>query len=168
MSELTIRAAHESELAAIGELTVAAYRSDGFLDDHGQTPTPYALKLADARPRFEEAELVVAVDDTNQLLGTVTIAPPGSPWAQVASPDQLEFRMLAVSPAARGRGVGEALTRRVLDRASELNLNGVVLSSSREMHAAHRLYERLGFRRTPEADWSPVPEVVLITYRLDF
>jgi ribosomal protein S18 acetylase RimI-like enzyme len=76
--------------------------------------------------------------------------------------------MLAVSPAARGRGVGEALTRRVLDRGLELGLNGVVLSSSQEMAAAHRLYERLGFYRTPAADWSPVPDVTLITYRLDF
>jgi ribosomal protein S18 acetylase RimI-like enzyme len=168
MSEITIRPAHESELTAIGDLTIESYGADGFIDDHGATPTPYRLKLADARPRFEEAELVVAVDDTSALLGTVTIAPPGTPWAQVAGPDHLEFRMLAVAPAARGRGVGEALTRRVLDRAVELGLRGVALSSSQDMHAAHRIYERLGFRRTPEADWSPVPDVLLITYRLDF
>jgi ribosomal protein S18 acetylase RimI-like enzyme len=165
MSEVTIRPAHESDLTAIGELTIESYAADGFVDG---TPTPYSLKLADARPRYTEAELVVAVDDAGALLGTVTIAPPGTPWAQVAGPDHLEFRMLAVAPAARGRGVGEALTRRVLDRAVELGLRGVVLSSSQDMHAAHRLYERLGFHRTPKADWSPVPEVLLITYRLDF
>jgi ribosomal protein S18 acetylase RimI-like enzyme len=168
MSEITIRPAHESELASIGELTIESYGADGFIDKHGETPTPYALKLADARSRFDEAELVVAVDDTGALLGTVTIAPPGTPWAQIAGPAHLEFRMLAVTPAARGRGVGEALARRVLDRAVELGLRGVVLSSSQDMHAAHRIYERLGFHRTPEADWSPVPEVMLITYRLDF
>jgi ribosomal protein S18 acetylase RimI-like enzyme len=162
MSEVTIRPAREDELGAVGELTMKAYHADGF-----ETSGPYALKLADARPRAEEAELLVAVDDTGVLLGTVTVAPPGSPWAQVAAPDELEFRMLAVSPAARGRGVGEALTRRVIERAEELGLRAVTLSSSHNMSAAHRLYERLGFRRTPEADWSPVPDVDLITYRLD-
>ena len=34
------------------------------------------------------------------------------------------------------------------------------------MHAAHRLYERLGFTRTPERDWSPTPWVHLVTYVL--
>jgi ribosomal protein S18 acetylase RimI-like enzyme len=74
--------------------------------------------------------------------------------------------MLAVSPTARGRGVGEALARHVLDRAVELGFTAIVLSSSKEMRAAHRLYERLGFHRTPALDWSPEPDVPLITYRL--
>jgi ribosomal protein S18 acetylase RimI-like enzyme len=163
MSELVVRRAREDELAAIGTLTIEAYRADGLMEGE----TPYALKLADARPRYEEAELWVAVDDTGALLGTVTIAPPDSSWAQVAGPDQLEIRMLAVAATARGRGVGEALTRRGIDRASELGLAAVTLSSSQEMRSAHRLYERLGFHRTPDADWSPVPDVLLITYRLD-
>jgi ribosomal protein S18 acetylase RimI-like enzyme len=162
MSEVTLRPAREDELGAVGELTINAYQADGF-----ETSGTYALKLADARPRAEEAELWVAVDDTDALLGTVTIAPPGSPWAQLAAPDELEFRMLAVSAAARGRGVGEILTRRVIERAEELGLRAVVLSSSQDMVTAHRIYERLGFRRTPEADWSPVPGADLITYRLD-
>jgi ribosomal protein S18 acetylase RimI-like enzyme len=162
MSEVTIRPAREDELGVVGELTINAYHADGF-----ETSGEYALKLADARPRAEQAELLVAVDDTDTVLGTVTVAPPGSPWAQVSGPDELEFRMLAVAPSARGRGVGEALTRRVIERAEELGLRAVTLSSSPNMVVAHRLYERLGFRRTPEADWSPVPGVDLITYRLD-
>lgn len=162
MSEVTIRPAREDELGAVGQLTINAYHADGF-----ETSGTYALQLADARPRAEEAELLVAVDDVGALLGTVTIAPPGTPWAQLAAQDELEFRMLAVSPAARGRGVGEALTRRVIERAEELGLRAVLLSSSQDMVAAHRLYERLGFRRTPAADWSPVPGVDLITYRYD-
>ncbi len=164
MSEVTIRPARESELAAVGALTLESYRADGFVTDDG---TPYAGKLADAGARAREAELLVAVDDEDTLLGTVTIAPPGTVWAQVSGPDQLEFRMLAVAPVARGRGVGELLTRRVVARAEELRLSGVVLSSSVEMVAAHRLYERLGFHRTPELDWSPVPNTALITYRLN-
>lgn len=72
--------------------------------------------------------------------------------------------MLAVAPAARGRGIGEALTRAVLDRAAQLGLRGITLSTSQDMTAAHRLYERLGFRRTPDRDWKPNKFVQLITY----
>jgi ribosomal protein S18 acetylase RimI-like enzyme len=162
VSEVVIRPAREEELAAVGELTVQAYDADGFV-----STTSYAEQLADARRRHAEAELLVAVDDTGVLLGTVTIAEPGSPWREIGTAGQLEFRMLAVSPSARGRGIGEALARRVLDVAVERGFSGVAMSSSTNMLAAHRLYERLGFRRTPELDWSPAPNVPLITYRLD-
>ncbi len=33
------------------------------------------------------------------------------------------------------------------------------------MTAAHRICERLGFVRSPERDWRPDPDTVLITYR---
>jgi len=162
MSEVTIRLARPAEYAVAGTLTVEAYRASGFME----ADSPYALKLADGQTRAREAELWVAVEG-DIVLGTVTMAPPSSPWAQVGGPRDLEFRMLAVSATARGRGVGEALTRAVLDRAAELGLTGVALSSSTEMAAAHRIYERLGFRRTPEKDWSPSAGTMLLTYRID-
>ncbi len=163
MSEITIRPAHPDEYAAAGRLTVDAYRASGYLE----AETPYALKLADAATRAREAELWVAVDEGGAVLGTVTMAPPTSGWAQVAGPADLEFRMLAVSATARGRGIGEALTRAVIDRTTELGLTGVVLSSSTQMTSAHRIYERLGFHRTPAKDWHPTPETNLLTYRLN-
>ena len=63
--------------------------------------------------------------------------------------------MLAVAPAARGRGVGEALATWCVDRARADGCHAVVLSTLPVMHAAHRLYQRLGFVRTPERDWYP-------------
>jgi ribosomal protein S18 acetylase RimI-like enzyme len=165
MSEVTIRPAREEELPAVGELTFEAYRADGYIA--GREDGYYAKQLLNARPRYQEADLLVAVDEDGTVLGTVTIAQPGSTWREIGRDTELEFRMLAVSPAARGRGVGEALTRRVLDRATELGFGAVVLSSSKAMTAAHRLYERMGFHRTPDLDWSPEPNVPLVTYRLE-
>ena len=40
-----------------------------------------------------------------------------------------------------------------------------MLSSLAEMTAAHRIYERQGFERVPDRDWSPVPGVDLIAFR---
>ena len=129
---------------------------------------PYVEHLRNAAARDLEAELWVATpDDSDEILGTVTICPEGSTWQELAGHDEGEFRMLAVSPKAQRMGVGEALVRLVLDRFREQGATAIVLSSLPQMTEAHRLYERLGFARTPERDWQPVPHVRLIAFRLD-
>jgi ribosomal protein S18 acetylase RimI-like enzyme len=160
MADLIIRPATEADLPAVGSVTVEAYSSDGFVGAHDD----YARILADAAARHREAEVLVAADDTGAVLGTVTVVLPGTPYAEISQPGELEFRMLAVSSAARGRGVGEALVRAVIDRARSAGIGRVVLSSSEKMLAAHRLYERLGFTRLPERDWMPLPDVTLKAY----
>jgi ribosomal protein S18 acetylase RimI-like enzyme len=63
--------------------------------------------------------------------------------------------------------VAEALVGVCVERAGELGYRAVVLSTLPEQRAAHRLYERLGFQRAPELDWSPREEVDLRGYRLE-
>ncbi len=97
----------------------------------------------------------------------MTLCREGSPWRELGGHDEGEFRMLAVAPGARRSGVGEALVRLVLDRFREEGAVAIVMSTLPQMTDAHRLYERLGFERTPERDWRPVPHVQLIAYRSD-
>jgi ribosomal protein S18 acetylase RimI-like enzyme len=160
MADLIIRPATEADLSAVGSVTVEAYHVDGYLDGTGD----YADKLADAESRLREAELLVAVDDSGAVLGSVTVVLPGTPYAEISQPGELEFRMLSVAASARGRGVGEALVRAVFDRARAAGIGQVVLSSSEKMAAAHRLYKRLGFTRLPERDWAPLPGLTLLAY----
>lgn len=54
---------------------------------------------------------------------------------------------VVVDSAARGRGVGEALTREALRRAAERGAASVELTSRPSREAANRLYERAGFVR---------------------
>lgn len=54
---------------------------------------------------------------------------------------------VVVDAAARGAGVGEALTRAALARAAELGVRTVDLTSRPSRAAANRLYERVGFER---------------------
>jgi ribosomal protein S18 acetylase RimI-like enzyme len=75
--------------------------------------------------------------------------------------------MLAVAKAARRRGVAQALVSVCVERSRELGYRGLVLSSLPSQETAHRLYERLGFRRTPDLDWSPTDGVDLLAFRLD-
>ncbi|WP_285506662.1 GNAT family N-acetyltransferase [Actinokineospora sp. NBRC 105648] len=164
MTDATVRPARSDEVRRIGALTVEAYRAGGYITGSG---TGYATVLADADARFRSAELLVAVDGAGGLLGTVTLALPGTPFAEISRAGELEFRMLAVTPEARGRGVGESLVRAAIARARDLALHRVVLCSSVEMTPAHQLYERLGFARLPARDWQPGPEVRLIAFALD-
>jgi ribosomal protein S18 acetylase RimI-like enzyme len=52
---------------------------------------------------------------------------------------------VVVDEAARGKGAGEALTRRALERAAELGSKTVDLTSRPTREAANRLYQRVGF-----------------------
>jgi len=157
----TIRRALPDELDAVGQLTVDAYVGGGVIP----ADAPYLKFLGDAAHRDAEAELWVAVDGRG-VVGTATFVEPGSALCEIARDGEAEIRSLAVAPPASGEGIGEALTRHVIARAREQGLRSVVLSSSTTMHAAHRLYERLGFTRLPERDWSPVPGVQLVAYVL--
>ena len=160
MADVEVRRVRPDELAAAGELTLEAYAADGFADPS------YVAHLRDAATRHQEAELWVAAAPEG-LLGCVTYCPPGSPWREIAADDtEGEFRMLAVPPSARGRGVGRLLVLHCLDRSRDLGQRQVVLCSDRRMAAAHRLYASFGFTRLPERDWAPVPGVDLLAYSL--
>jgi ribosomal protein S18 acetylase RimI-like enzyme len=158
-----IRRARPEDLAAVGEVTVTAYAE--FTTGESDS---YVQHLRDAATREREAELWVATpDDSEEILGTVTITPAGSPWREVGRDGEGEFRMLAVAPAARGAGVGAALVDLVVDRFRREGASAVVMSTLPQMRPAHRIYERAGFVREPSRDWSPLPGVDLVAYRLD-
>lgn len=159
---LTIRPALPDELDAVGRLTVDAYVAGGVIEPD----SPYLTFLSDAVARASDAQVWVAVDE-RRVVGTVTYVEPGSPLAEVARAGEAEIRTLAVDPASGGRGIGEALTRRMLVLAHDRGFGAVVLSSSTTMHAAHRIYERLGFERCPERDWTPGRGIELVAYRLE-
>lgn len=157
-----VRLARPEELEAIGELTVRAYAA------YTLGPAdPYVARLRDAASRARAAELWVAVDG-DRLLGSVTCCPPGSAYRKVSRPDEGEFRMLAVDPAARGTGAGTALARHCEVRARAHGAVGMALSSLAAMTAAHRIYTRLGYVRDPERDWSPLPGVGLVAFAKRF
>jgi ribosomal protein S18 acetylase RimI-like enzyme len=147
----------------IAALTVGVYRNEGL------APEAYLAQLADVAGRAEHAELLVARDEEaaptgSDVVGSVALVLAGEFGEVLASEAEAGFRMLVVDPAVRGRGVGELLVRACLDRARAAGKRRMVLSTDPRMRAAHRLYERLGFTRLPERDWSPLPGVNLMVY----
>jgi ribosomal protein S18 acetylase RimI-like enzyme len=154
-----IRPATPADFPAIAALTVAAYRGDG----QTQPEHPYEKSLADVATRAGAGELFVFERDGVE--GAVLFVMPGSRYAELSTDGEAEFRMLAVSPHAQGRGVGEALVRACLERAREQGCESVVISVNSISQPAQRLYARLGFVREPGLDWTPIPGVHLLGMR---
>lgn len=154
-----VRVAEPEDFEAVGRLTADAYLADELIDP-GHA---YVDELRDAGRRAHEATVLVATDG-DRLLGSITLAPAGSPLAEIAGPDEFELRMLAVDPTARGRGVGELLMRAAIERAMGWGAHAVVLTTMPEMLTAQRLYDRMGLRRTPERDWTGESGRTFLTY----
>jgi ribosomal protein S18 acetylase RimI-like enzyme len=167
VSDFLLRLALPHEADAVGALTVAGYDADAFLTlADGSFDQEYATWLADGATRARDGVLMVAVQ-SEELLGTVTWCPPGSPFREIStSDDQGEIRTLSVAPEARGRGVGSALVDWCIEEARTTGLAEILLSTLPEMTTAHRLYESRGFVRRPELDWSPFPDVALWGFSL--
>jgi len=159
---VTVRKAEVGEYAALGRLTVDAYRASGHHDDDAE----YFDALRDPAARAEGCDLLVAVDGHGELLGGVALVHPHSAQREVAGPDEAEMRMLAVAPHAQGAGVGTVLVTACLERARTTGYPAVVLCVVQDNAGVHRLYRRFGFARTPERDWRPNPAVSLQAYRL--
>ena len=163
---MQIRRVRPEELAEVGRLTAEVYVGDGLIDSEDA----YVRELVDTSRRAREAEVWVALDDAvsgSPILGSVTFCPVGSAYREIGRDDEGEFRMLVVSPQARGRGVGRALVELCVQRSRDLGYAGIRMSTMDRMTAAHRVYERLGFRREPRDDWSPVPGVRLLAYAME-
>lgn len=157
---LIIRAATERDAVTVGELTERAYRADGF-----PISEKYAARLRDAITRINNTTVLVAELD-DRIVATVTLAAHGNPLAEIAMPDELEVRMLAVAPEERRQGVAETLMSAAIKHAQNLGLKALVLSTETPMSSARRLYEKLGFTRQPDRDW-PVGDYDLLVYHRD-
>jgi ribosomal protein S18 acetylase RimI-like enzyme len=88
--------------------------------------------------------LLVARDDDGSILGTLTFV-----LYRVSSGLKGRIEDVIVDSSARGRGVGEALTREGMRLAAEAGVLMLELTSMPYRQAANRLYRRLGFVRKP-------------------
>jgi ribosomal protein S18 acetylase RimI-like enzyme len=142
---VAVRDAVPAEYERIGALTIAAYRA--LPVDH--LWGGYAEEIVDVAARATSAEILVAIDD-GEMRGAVTlVSDPTSPWLEWTQPGEVQFRLLAVDEAARGRGIGAALVRECVARAGG---RPVMIHTTQWMESAQRLYLRLGFVRSADRD----------------
>ena len=165
MSPVSLRDARTDELDAIGDLMVAAYTQfSPSLPAHAWRE--YEDEIRDVRRRLAEATLIVA-EDGSRLAGAVTLYPDATKEPHAAWPASwANFRLLAVDPTARGRGIGRLLTEECIRRARRARRAALGLHTTHLMDVARAMYERMGFVRVPELDFFPVPQFRVMAYRL--
>lgn len=89
----------------------------------------------------EGGQILFAVDEAGVAFGTVALKHAGG--------GTYELTKMAVSPAARGQGLGRALLAAALARFHALGGAELFLESSSRLQTAIRLYERAGFEHRP-------------------
>lgn len=134
---MEIRAYTKSDLPALTEIWNAVVEAGSAF------PQTEPLTLSDARSFFAAQSFTAVAEEAGRVLGLYILHPNN-----VGRCGHLANASYAVSPAARGQGVGEALVRHCLKKGRELGFrvlqfNAVVASNSAALH----LYEKLGFIR---------------------
>jgi GNAT superfamily N-acetyltransferase len=163
---LVVRDARADERETIRALTMRAYSEYAMLmTAEGWAGLYESLRLA-LDTQLPAHRLVAELD--GRIVGGVMLFPPAvDAYAGMAgAAAHPELRLLAVSPSARGFGVGEALVAACVRRALEDGARAITLHTSASMHSAIRLYERLGFTREPELDFQPPGTERVEGYRL--
>jgi GNAT superfamily N-acetyltransferase len=164
-SQILIRPAVPADYDAVARITRDAYLAAGYFEDADH---PYMQQIQKVAQRHGHATIWVAERD-GRVVGSVTLAVAGEPYADIARADELEFRMLVVDPAVQRSGAGKAMVQAIIEHARSLpGITGVALTTGLTWESAHGLYRKTGFRRVPERDWLvPDTDILLLVYRLD-
>ncbi|WP_299165458.1 GNAT family N-acetyltransferase [uncultured Arthrobacter sp.] len=161
---LTIRRVTATDYDDVRRITRDAYLHAGYFSEADH---PYVQVLANVEHRAEHAEVWVA-EEEGVVVGSFAITFEGQRYTDIAIAGELEFRMLAVDPAAQRGGIGRRMVEWIIDYARSLEgIDAVSLTSGSDMVRAHRLYESLGFERVPSRDWwVPDEDIQLWVFRL--
>lgn len=145
------------ECRALGQLMVRVYSAlEGFPKPDEQ-PSYYEMLAGIGKlSGMPDTQVLVASAEGEVLGGVVYLsdmARYGAGGTVTQERDASAFRLLAVDPAARGRGIGHALMERCIDLAREHGHGQVIIHSTKAMEDAWKMYERRGFRRSPDLDF---------------
>jgi predicted N-acetyltransferase YhbS len=157
--QLVIRDATPADRDAIVELTRTAY------EQFAATMSPqwwedYRQNVVETLTADGPGQQIVA-QRGGALVGSVLYYPPG-----VTDSGYPTVRLLAVRPEARRQGIAHLLMRECLRRARAAGATALVLHTMEVMDVARGMYERMGFVRTPEYDFRPLENELVMGYRV--
>ena len=171
MSQVKIRLAADDDVEPARTILRDAYAEyeEAFPPENWKR---YLADILDLEGRASASELLVAEVD-GRLVACVSYFPPGAKMSYPSDafsehwPEEWgAFRLLAVSPSARGSGVGRALTEECIERARAEGAPVLGLHTTAPMSVARAMYERMGFERAPRFDFRPGPNVLVEAYQL--
>lgn len=157
--QLNIREAQPNEYDNLGQLMQRVFSSLEGFPSREEHPTYYALldNVGKLNEKPSTEILVARSHDNNELLGGVVFVGDMQDYSSkgVTAPvkNASGIRLLVVSPSARGKGVGKALTHACLQRAQQRGSQQMILHTTHAMKIAWGMYERMGFSRFPSLDF---------------
>ena len=155
--KFSIREARPDEFEGLGRLMVAVYSSlEGFPSPEEQPRYYDMLAHIGQLAGKPETKLLVAVAGDALIGGVVyfsDMAQYGSGGIATRETNASGFRLLAVAPDARGLGVGKALATACIDMARGRGHGQVIIHTTSAMRIAWGIYERLGFKPSPDLDF---------------
>jgi len=156
--KLIIRNAVPSEFEKIGKLMVQVYSQlEGFPTELEQPNYYKMLANIGELTNKPETELLVAISSDEKIMGGVVYFSDmqyyGSGGIATKEQNASGFRLLAVDPLARGKGIGKLLINECILKAKNKNHNQVIIHSTMAMQIAWKMYENLGFKRSEDLDF---------------
>lgn len=154
----TVRNATPGEFEQIGKLLVAVYSQlDGFPKQSEQPDYYRLLSNIGEFIQKPESELLVAANSEDQIAGVVVyfgdIQYYGSGGTATKEKNAAGFRLLAVDPAHRDKGIGKLLTMECIRKAKAKNRGQVIIHTTKAMQTAWKMYEHIGFERSEDLDF---------------
>jgi len=162
-----IREARPGDRDAILAVTLAAYEQYAA----ALTPPLWAMYRRSIQATLADVGTAtqLVAEDGHALVGAVLLFPAGAvmgnPGGLTVTLEWPEVRLLAVAPAARGKGVARRLMDECIQRARAAGAAALTLHTADIMAVAMRLYERMGFTRAPELDITPAPGILAKGYK---
>jgi GNAT superfamily N-acetyltransferase len=159
IQDYVIREATPNEFSAIGELMVKVYSQlDGF-PSKNELPDYYKmLSKIGSLTKDPKTKLLVAVSSTMKIGGAVVyIGDMKNYRSGGTAPNETNasgFRLLAVDPATRGKGIGRLLSQACIQIAKDEKQNQMIIHSTKAMQIAWKMYESMGFTRSEDLDFT--------------
>jgi GNAT superfamily N-acetyltransferase len=156
--EYIVREAVPNEFPEIGELMVMVYSQlKGFPTKEAQPDYYKMLANIGSLTKKPGTKLLIAVSSNGKIGGGVVyfgdIKYYGSGGTAIKEKNAAGFRLLAVDPDTRGKGLGKLLTEACIQLAKDEKQNQLIIHTTEAMQVAWKMYEKMGFNRSKDLDF---------------
>ncbi len=170
--EYIARDAFPNEFREIGELMVNVYSQLQGLPPKEEQPAYYKM-LANIGSLTEnpKTKLLIAISSSGNIGGGVVYFGDmkyyGPGGTATKEKNASGFRLLAVDPSIRGKGIGKLLTKACIQLAIDEHRDQMIIHTTKAMQVAWKMYENMGFKRSEDLDFMQ-EELPVFGFRLIF
>lgn len=157
--KIRVRDIRRDEYVQLGLIMESVYGNlEGF---PGSEEQPAYYEMLRNIGKFSEqasTHVLVALSLTSELLGGIVyfsdMAQYGSGGSAIHEKCAAGIRLLGVRQDVQGTGIGKALTQTCIHRARLSGNKQMILHTTKPMRAAWGMYEKLGFKRSQDLDFT--------------